>query len=453
MNKTSITPSEHRIFKKIQRDIAAGRIPNTHQNNSEVVKSYADADFRNILAYFVNDVRRQKGEDLDHEAKPKDATSQYNEGRGTERQLIGQDSSATLAKPELRGAGNNLSFVPGTVAQGLDHGPDRDRPHHTSYRRPSFLTGVREAEVQEAQRVDLDSIEDEQARHLGRQAESYDDFVDLIAEREMQRLSQSLVESIGMVKRTPDMAIWEACESLVFPLITLLDEPKPRKQKAQPKEASSIAADPSLSKSPPRQSIRQVKSELLPNTPDDISSLSVISRVFPAAVVLALRLLARHTPSSPFALALLPKIRSLGPLSYVLGGTTPFYNALIKLEWDVYSHFKAVDELLCDMQRGGIEWDLETYGILSEIQEERNQDIQRPPTEEITSWSRSKSWWERTTQKHGYQKVCVEWKAVIGKKLREQGLGNAMASKEFEARVSRGGVAETTTFDPPLVVL
>ena len=453
VNKTSRTPAEQRVFDKIQRDIAAGRNPQATHRKRNTAKSYTDTDFRRILAYFVNDLRTQAGLLPDLEPGADEQTAAHSEDSGTEQRATSQASDGSLAKSELRQDGSSLSFVPNTVARNLEGSPMQNELHRPPYLRPSFLTEVREAEAQNASSVDLKSIK-HQAHHLERHPRSYDDFVDLVAQRELQRLSHELVGATTMQKRAPDVAVWEACERLVFPLVKLLDEPKLKAPLSHTSKDSHVAEklQPSKRNSP----LKEYKEELpnlLPETPDNISPLSVVSRIYPAALVLALRLLWKHSPASPFPLALLPKIRSLGPLSFVLGGTTPFYNALIKLYWDVYSEFDTIDSLLREMERGGIDWDLETYEILNEIEAERNMDTQRQSTKELTSWSRSKSWWERMTQKQGYQKVCVNWKGVIAGKLRDQGLGNAMLSKEYEARASRGGKPAEQIIDRPVIVL
>jgi hypothetical protein len=123
---------------------------------------------------------------------------------------------------------------------------------------------------------------------------------------------------------------------------------------------------------------------------------------------------------------LLPQIRSLGPTSYVLGASTEFYNALIELRWDIYSDLNGIDGLLVEMERSGVEFNIETWNTLVGIGAERFTDLQSPD-----GGVRGAAFWERPHNLKWFQKVAMEWKMVVAARLREQGLGAEISEREY----------------------
>jgi len=178
--------------------------------------------------------------------------------------------------------------------------------------------------------------------------------------------------------------------------------------------APMVSTTPSPAKSP------------LPDLPPYVPPLYLISRLYPAALLLAIRVLKTKFPTSPLALALLPHIRSMGPMSYVLGASTEFYNALIELRWDVYSDLKSVDGLLMEMERNSVAFDVGTWNALVKIGSERFSDLHG-----ADGGVRGLGFWERPTNVKWFQKVAVEWKTVVAARLREQGLGVEITEREY----------------------
>ncbi|ETI24814.1 hypothetical protein G647_04184 [Cladophialophora carrionii CBS 160.54] len=163
--------------------------------------------------------------------------------------------------------------------------------------------------------------------------------------------------------------------------------------------------------------------------------LQILQHIYPAALLLALRLYITHFPSSPYAFLLLPRIRALGTTSYVLGASPQFYNNLMSLVWLVRSSLREVDGLLGEMDRGGVEMDEGTYAVLGAIEEARTADLEREKRagtdsmqggdiegmaavdgEAEANASRGAAWWKRQEQMLFFPRV-LDWLDVIAGRL------------------------------------
>lgn len=167
---------------------------------------------------------------------------------------------------------------------------------------------------------------------------------------------------------------------------------------------------------------------------NDMQTLQVL---YPAMLLLALRLYINHFPTSPYPFLLLPRIRSLGTRSYVLGASAEFYNSLIYLTWTVRSSLRDVDALLGEMERGGVEMGEGTYAVLRQIEMERSDDLgnvaktqtkregpftsmvpeKRPAS--TTTASRGASWWWRQEQTLWFPKI-LDWLDVVSGRIAAQ---------------------------------
>lgn len=123
--------------------------------------------------------------------------------------------------------------------------------------------------------------------------------------------------------------------------------------------------------------------------------------VFPASVLLsknyshycltALRLLRRKFPTSQFALSLLPAIKKLGPVSYVLGASSSLYNELLLLNWTQYTDLDGMSELLEEMRKQGVEVDGDTIKILHAVARDRSKALS--DNSELEADQVAKAWW------------------------------------------------------------
>jgi Mtf2 family len=252
---------------------------------------------------------------------------------------------------------------------------------------------------------------------------------------EMDKMADLFQDAMN---RQGDVGVWNTCLAKVFPMIQPLDKSLRQEQslhngklpqRKQVEEPSRKTQDEISDPDDPQKSITMSSAESpLPDLPPYVPPLYIISRLYPAELLLAFRLLKTKFPASPLALALLPQIRSLGPTSYVLGASTEFYNALIELRWDVYSDLKGIDGLLVEMERSGVEFNIGTWNTLVGIGAERFTDLHSPD-----GGVRGAAFWERQHNVKWFQKVAVEWKTVVAARLREQGLGAEISEREYGA--------------------
>ena len=84
-------------------------------------------------------------------------------------------------------------------------------------------------------------------------------------------------------------------------------------------------------------------------------------------LIRALRLLRSHHPTSNYARYLLPTIKRLGPISYVLGTSPGLYNELLFLSWTEYSDLHGMADLLQEMMDKGIETNSVTMVLLARL--------------------------------------------------------------------------------------
>lgn len=123
--------------------------------------------------------------------------------------------------------------------------------------------------------------------------------------------------------------------------------------------------------------------------------------LFPASVLLfknyshycllSLRLFRREFPTSQYALSLLPTIKKLGPVSYVLGASSSLYNELLLLKWTHYTDLDGMADLLEEMRKQGVEVDGDTIKILHAVARDRGNALSN--TSEFESDQVAKAWW------------------------------------------------------------
>lgn len=179
------------------------------------------------------------------------------------------------------------------------------------------------------------------------------------------------VETLMKAAET-DFELWDVMEREVFSLIRTLgleDVVKttpPQKVKSKKKKsAQNNSAVLEEIRSPEQSS--QLQSFTV--NEEGISHLALYGPLYPSYLLLGLRLLDRHfSKSSSLTLALLPKIKSLGLISHVLGASSQLYNELLQIHRYRYDDYRGIVQLLGEMEHGGIEFDQETLEIVKDIQ-------------------------------------------------------------------------------------
>jgi hypothetical protein len=192
---------------------------------------------------------------------------------------------------------------------------------------------------------------------------------------ELQNAEQLRVETL-MRNAETDFALWAILEKEVFPLIDKLGlgelKGGPRKENIQAEDATTKQTSNKAKKSKKAQLLKEPPAEsktiIFNKSEDGISSLELYGPLYPSHLLLALRLLDRSfTKPSPLTFSILPKIKSLGLISQVLGASTQLYNELITIYWHRRDDFRGVLDLLQEMEQSGLDWDQNTLDLVEDI--------------------------------------------------------------------------------------
>jgi Mtf2 family len=177
----------------------------------------------------------------------------------------------------------------------------------------------------------------------------------------------------GLMKNAKsDFELWEIMEKEVFTLIARLGlEDAPRAQDA------AVPQRANKKKGRKKSTIEAVSEEEAPSKPkqslvsepdNGVSPLSLYGPLYPSYLLLGLRLFDRgFTKPSPLALSILPRIKSLGFISHVLGASTQFYNELLRIYRYRQDDFRGMFNLLTEMEHSALEVDEETLEIVLDV--------------------------------------------------------------------------------------
>ncbi|KAH6721185.1 hypothetical protein BKA61DRAFT_152740 [Leptodontidium sp. MPI-SDFR-AT-0119] len=197
------------------------------------------------------------------------------------------------------------------------------------------------------------------------------DMKELEALREPERIR---VEGL-MKAASTDFELMEIMEKEVFSLISKLGLDGGFRNSADPKAISALKSKKrkDLKKALKAQKNGMVTPSELEaangESPDDgVSPLALYGPLYPSFLLLGLRLLDRSfAKPSPLSLSILPKIKSLGYISHILGGSTQLYNELLRIYRYRYDDFRGMIELLGDMERAALEFDEDTLSIVRDV--------------------------------------------------------------------------------------
>ena len=315
-----------------------------------------------------------------------------------------------------------------------------------------------------------------------------EDLVHQIGYRELEKtaklVDEATKESLG------DYEIWKIFEDRIFPLMRFLGpeevgsegpaNPKTKSKKKARKKAISndekvsstvesattkLAANnqrspeevitPSISIPSSEAFEPNAASANSPFTlPSYIPRLTLISRLYPTSINLALSTLIQRFPTSPISNMVLPRLKSLGRTSYVLGANTAFFNSLLELRWRVYSDLRGVDKLLTEMRNAGVDFDAQTLRIIKfiEFQEwndrgERAKSLRRisryitstkglgADTRPYSQRPRSELWWSMAEQKYFVDKIVHKWGVIVEQAIAET--KREMARRRLRLRSER----------------
>ncbi|KAM7196254.1 hypothetical protein V8F20_007094 [Naviculisporaceae sp. PSN 640] len=241
-------------------------------------------------------------------------------------------------------------------------------------------------------------------------------LADKIAIDTLRSTERKRVEAMMLAAKT-DFELWDILEKEVFSMVAKLgisgdsspsiDGVKKVKKKRIVKKRNAVLASGTAGK--------EATGETLP---DGKLSMNIHGPLYPSYLLFALRLLDQSfARPSPMTLNLLPRIKELGLMSFVLGVSSPFYNTLARILWYRYGDAKAVLELLEEMRHVGLHCDGTTQSVIFRIQEylkDTKSGMHGPFVAEIV---------DGYDYEVNMKSRLREWNLFIGKQLEERSSG------------------------------
>ncbi|KIX00708.1 uncharacterized protein Z518_09773 [Rhinocladiella mackenziei CBS 650.93] len=450
---STITASERRAFDTILRFSTRQPEPSGVKKQSPFVDA-VDTDIENILSIFSSSVRchQTERETVIAGQRELDAASPRPVGdQQPEPTITRKSNSAVESESISRSTNESLSKASFTTNQRQLGAPLR------------YVVSRDTAPEPELTSPELSFKQIASSKHFRR----FDEHIQHAVRERMTEISEALQAAAASTTKRGDIAMWEVCEEQIFSLASSL-KPIRRKQSSvigphkftfsllqsdNPPELLE-AAEREFRDSAPVTPNTTVATRSLPETHEPLSEtrfkpwtdLTILHHVYPAALLLALRLYIEHFPESQLAHNLLPRIRSLGHTSYVLGASPQFYNSLMSLVWLTRSSLREIDALLSEMERGGVELNEETYRILTRLENERAEDLTRDERHAgVLRGSRGAAWWKRHEQLFWFPRIA-DWLGLVkGRLLMTQAneqVAQRHAAADHEWRFSGSNVAE-----------
>lgn len=157
-----------------------------------------------------------------------------------------------------------------------------------------------------------------------------------------------------------------------------LKKPRRRKGQPEPKQTGPVPLEAEAEvtfQSPPPTSSLSLVTQPSPAliSPDAISS--IIQHNYGRYCLKALQVLRQEFPASLYALMILPTIKQLGSISYVLGATSGLYNELLHLKWTEYADIHGMADILEEMRNQGVQQDRITAAVIRVVECEREAQL------------------------------------------------------------------------------
>ena len=89
---------------------------------------------------------------------------------------------------------------------------------------------------------------------------------------------------------------------------------------------------------------------------------------------------------TPYSLQILPHIKSLGNISYVLGASTGLYNEILFVKWTQYHDLHGIADLILEMINQGLGANHLTFQLLASIDRTRRKDLAGQRGKVLRSW-------------------------------------------------------------------
>ncbi len=166
-----------------------------------------------------------------------------------------------------------------------------------------------------------------------------------------------------------DFELWDVMEKEVFSLVAKLGLANAPTSQAGPKGSKSKKTrGKNTSPDAISEKIEEAELSQLVEADNGVSPLKLYGPLYPSFLLLGLRLLDRgFARPSALTLALLPKIKSFGFSSHVLGASTQFYNELLRIYHYRQNDFRGMLDLLTEMENSALDLNVETLRIVLEV--------------------------------------------------------------------------------------
>ncbi|MCJ1335002.1 hypothetical protein MMC09_000268 [Bachmanniomyces sp. S44760] len=161
------------------------------------------------------------------------------------------------------------------------------------------------------------------------------------------------------------------------------------------------------------------------NVIEDDCLLPIMQANYARQCLHALRLYRTISPTSPYALNIIPTIKRLGPMSYALGASIQVYNEALFIRWKYYQDIHGVADLLNEMMDQGIGTNEVTAKVPADIRRQLIRAYRGDDGEVV------KAWWDMQGQKNGLERVWEAWRKSIDER-NERERREQMAAKEQE---------------------
>ncbi|MCJ1274031.1 hypothetical protein MMC21_001825 [Puttea exsequens] len=216
---------------------------------------------------------------------------------------------------------------------------------------------------------------------------------------------RKLVNGMYYRART-DLEIWKLLEREVFKMLEHLNKQIEMRENFESGKGTKTKGNKKKDRTTPivSEKTRVTKTDESIAIPIDVL-YAIISANYSNYLLSALRMLRRYHPSSPYCLALLPAVKRLGSISYVLAGNGAFYNELIFLRWTQYSDLHGIADLLEEMLDQGIKTNTITGMLMKRLRKEKRQAMLGRGGPVV------KAWWSLRGTEEAWQRVTgAEWR-------------------------------------------
>lgn len=186
-----------------------------------------------------------------------------------------------------------------------------------------------------------------------------------------QKIQSSVVEHSRKVMKKimdakTDTEIWDVLETDVFILIKQQDSQK--KILEEQNKPAKRKRGGSISNADKEAAAAKEKKQSLRIREKSLEIEAILSSNYGDYCLAAMRNLRRAYPASPYAMNLLPTVKSLGSISHVLAASVDLYNEVLFLLWSQYSDLNGMADLIDEMGNQGIESNEITLKILRMVQ-------------------------------------------------------------------------------------